>query len=347
LALEATELYENARKRIAEFIHAKHPQEVVFTRNTTESINLVAQSWVRSNLRKGDRILLTEMEHHSNIVPWQILKRAIGVELDYLPITEDGELDMKEYRQFLGRGPKVVAVTQMSNVLGTINPIQEIIQLAHHEGAIVLVDGAQSAAHMPVNLVEMDADFFAFSAHKMCGPTGIGILYGKAELLNAMPPFQGGGDMIRRVEWQDFVTNDLPYKFEAGTPAIAEAIGFGAAIDYLQHVGLDAIHAHERMLTAHALKRLREVQGLHIIGPEVEQRGGLVAFSMEGIHPHDIAQILDARGIAVRAGHHCTMPLHQKLGLAATTRASFYLYTTLEEVDALVEGLWHARRIFG
>jgi cysteine desulfurase/selenocysteine lyase len=347
LAVEATALYEDARKKVAEFIHAGHVQEIIFTRNATESINLVAQSWGRQNLHPGDVILLTEMEHHSNLVPWQILQQALGVELVFVPLTETGELDMDAYRQLLRQGPKLVAVTHMSNVLGTINPVEEIIQMAHQYGAKILVDGAQSAAHLPVDIIRMGADFFAFSAHKMCGPTGIGVLYGKLELLKEMPPFLGGGDMIRKVEWRSFEPNDLPYKFEAGTPAIAEAVGFGAAIDYLQRIGLDAIHAHEMALTAYTMKKFSEIQGLHIIGPIAERRGGLVAFTMEGIHPHDVAQILDARGIAVRAGHHCAMPMHQKLGLAATTRASFYLYNSLEEVDALVEGLRYARQIFG
>jgi cysteine desulfurase/selenocysteine lyase len=347
LALEATELYENARKKVADFIRAGSVKEIIFTRNATESINLVAQSWAHQYLRPGDLVVLTEMEHHSNLVPWQILQQTMGVELEFVPLAESGELDQDAYRRLIGRKPKLVAVTHMSNVLGTINPVEKMVQLAHSAGAKVLVDGAQSAAHLPVDMAEMDADFFAFSGHKMCGPTGIGVLYGKLDLLKGMPPFLGGGDMIKKVEWRKYEPNELPHKFEAGTPAIAEAVGLGAAVDYLRRIGLHAIHNHEIALIRHAMEKMSGIRGLHMIGPAADRRGGLVSFVMDGVHPHDIAQILDARGIAVRAGHHCTMPLHQKLGLAATTRASFYLYNTLEEIDALVDGLRQVRKIFG
>lgn len=347
LAVEATGLYENARKKVAQFIGAERGQQIIFTRNATEAINLVAHSWARQVMSSGETVLLTEMEHHSNIVPWQILARENGVILDYLSLTDSGELDVEEYRSKIRKGPKLVALTEMSNVLGTINPVREIIQMAHQNGVRVLIDGAQSAAHLPVNVMEMDADFFVFSAHKMCGPTGIGALYGKMDALREMTPFLGGGDMIRKVDWQSFEPNEIPHSFEAGTPAIAEAIGFGAAIDYLKAVGMPAIQLHDRELAGYAMSRLAEIPGLRILGPQKEKRGGLVAFSMEGIHPHDIAQILDSRGIAVRAGHHCAMPLHTKLGLAATTRASFYLYNRPEEVDALIEGLQFVRKLFG
>jgi len=346
LAEEATSLYEAARSKIAGFIGAERPQEIIFTRNATEAINLVAQTWGRTQMEKGDVLLLTEMEHHSNLVPWQILAEARGLRLEFVPITGDGQLDLAALENLLKLKPKLLALTQMSNVLGTVNPVREIVRSAHAAGAKVLIDAAQSVAHMTVDVREMDADFMAFSAHKMCGPTGIGALYGKLEILQDMPPFLGGGDMIRRVEWRSFEPNDLPYTFEAGTPPIAEAVGWGAAVDYLQRIGMPAIHLHEQTVTGYAMRRLRAIPGLTILGPEVEKRGGLVAFAMEGIHPHDIAQILDSVGVAVRSGHHCTMPLHEKLNLPATTRASFYLYTLDEEIDALIRGLEKARKLF-
>jgi cysteine desulfurase/selenocysteine lyase len=346
LAEEATGLYEGARAKVADWIGAERPQEIIFTRNATEAINLVAQSWGSARLRAGDVVLLTEMEHHSNLVPWQILADARNLRLEFVPLNENGELDLAAYDKLLGQAPKLVALTQMSNVLGTINPIREIVRSAHRAGARVLIDAAQSVAHMAVNVRELDADFLAFSAHKMCGPTGIGALYGKIDILRDMPPFLGGGDMIRKVDWLTFEPNDLPYTFEAGTPAIAEAIGWGAAIDYLRAIGMPSIHQHEQDVTAYALRRLQEIPGLRILGPGVEKRGGLVAFTMEGIHPHDIAQILDSIGVAVRSGHHCTMPLHTKLNLSATTRASFYLYTLPEEIDVMISGLLKAQKLF-
>jgi len=346
LAEEATALYEQARVRIAAFIGAELPEEIIYTRNTTESINLVAISWVRKFLKAGDLVLLTEMEHHSNIVPWQILAETIGIKIQYIPITEDYLFDTDAYRSMLALGPKLVAFTHMSNMLGTINPAKEIIRMAHEAGAVTLIDGAQSVPHFPVNVKDLDVDFMAFSAHKMAGPTGIGALYGKKALLEAMPPFFGGGDMIKKVTFDGFVANDLPHKFEAGTPAIAEAVGFGAAVDYLSAVGMDCIQEHERRLTEYADERLSEIPGLRVIGPAPAYKGGVMSFTMKGIHPHDVAALLDRDGIAVRAGHHCAMPLHQKLGLPATTRASFYLYNTMEEIDRLAESLTKVQQMF-
>ena len=346
LAEEATAAFEGARDRIAEFIGVPSPRQLIFTRNATEAINLVAYSWGRANLQAGDVILLTEMEHHSNLVPWQMLAAERSLRLEFVPVAEAGELDLEAYRTLLGLGPRLVAFTHMSNVLGTINPVSEMTTLAHQAGAVVLVDGAQSVPHLPVNVAEIGADFLAFSAHKMCGPTGIGILYGREDLLQAMPPFLGGGDMIKRVHLRDFKANDLPHKFEAGTPAIAEAVGMGAAVDFLEGLGMDAIWQHGQEVIAYALDRLAEVPGVRVYGPEAERRGGVASFSLDCAHPHDVAQILDDMGIAVRAGHHCAMPLHEKLGLPATTRASFYLYNTVAEVDRLIEGLYRVRHIF-
>lgn len=347
LAEEATALYEEARGKIAKFIHAPSARQIVYTRNTTESINLVAYAWARANLKAGDLIILTEMEHHSNLVPWYMLQDERGVKLDFIPVTDDGLLDLDAYKTLLARTPKLVAFTHMSNVLGTINPAEEIIRLAHEAGAVTLVDAAQSVPHLQVDVQALDADFLAFSAHKMCGPTGIGALYGRAELLEAMPPFLGGGDMIKEVKLRSFKPNTLPHKFEAGTPAIAEAVGFGAAVDYLTKVGMDNIAAHEREITEYALERLEEVPGLKLFGPSADKKGGVAAFTFEGVHPHDVAQILDRDGIAVRAGHHCAQPLHEKFGIPATSRASFYLYNTKEEVDLLVNGLYKVKELFG
>lgn len=343
---EATLAYENARDRVASFINAPLREEVVFTRNTTEAINLVAYSWGRTHIRPGDRILLTQMEHHSNIVPWQLLAQEKGAKLVYLPITDDGLLRMDLLDSLLD-GVRLVAVTMMSNVLGTINPVKEIIRKAHAAGAVVLVDAAQSVPHMPVDVQDLDCDFLAFSGHKMCGPTGIGVLYGKESLLEAMPPFLGGGDMIRKVEWESATWNRPPWKFEAGTPAFVEGIGLGAAVDYLSGIGMEAIAAHERELTAYAMERLGALEGLRIIGPPAHARGGVVAFTFHQIHPHDIAHMLDQEGIAVRAGHHCAQPLHRRLGLNATVRASFYLYNTPAEVDRLAEALEHIGKVLG
>lgn len=339
LAEEATGEYEKAREKIQRFINAHSTREVIFTRNTTESINLVAQSWGRANLVPGDLIILTEMEHHSNLVPWQILAAEKQIRMEFIPVNPDGSLDLENYQTLLGQSPKLVAFSHMSNVLGTINPAKKMVEMAHQAGALTLIDGAQSVPHFAVDVQDLDVDFLAFSGHKMCGPTGIGILYGREYLLEKMPPFLGGGDMIRKVQLRSFSTNDLPHKFEAGTPSIAEAIGLGVAVDYLTSVGMETIASHEHRVTQYAMERLIEVEGLQIFGTQIEQRGGVISFTMDGIHPHDVAQILDLDGIAVRAGHHCAMPLHQKFNLPATTRASFYLYNTMEEVDALVAGL--------
>lgn len=347
LAEESTADYEAARQKVAQFIGAESPRQVIFTRNTTESINLVAYSWGRRHLNKGDVIILTEMEHHSNLVPWQMLAQEREVRLEFIPVTEDGLLDLTAYPALLDFKPRMVAFTQMSNVLGTINPAKDIIALAHQAGAITLVDAAQSAPHLPVDVQDLDADFFAFSAHKMCGPTGIGVLYGKKELLESMPPFLGGGDMIKRVQLRSFTPNELPHKFEAGTPSIAEAIGLGAAVDYLTEIGIDKIESHEKEIITYALERLEEIPGVKVFGPEAAKKGGVASFTVSSIHPHDVSQILDRHGIAIRAGHHCAMPLHEKFGLPATARASFYLYSTREEVDKLADSLYEVRKIFG
>jgi cysteine desulfurase/selenocysteine lyase len=347
LAEEATEKYEDARIRIANFIGAKKENELVFTRNTTESINLVAQTWAKANLKENDLVILTEMEHHSNLVPWQMLASEKGIRLEFIPVTDDGYLDLSVYDQLLEQKPKLVSFTHVSNVLGTINPVKEMTQKAHAAGALVLVDGAQSAPHLSISVTDLDVDFYAFSAHKMLGPTGIGGLWAREELLKAMPPFLGGGDMIKKVYQRSFTPNDIPHKFEAGTSAIAEAIGFGAAVDYLSMIGMDNIAAHEKEIVTYAIEKMSGIQGLKILGPEASNRGGVVAFTLENIHPHDVAQILDDDGIAVRAGHHCAMPLHDRYHISATTRASFYLYNTKSEVDQLVLSLDKVKKVFG
>jgi cysteine desulfurase/selenocysteine lyase len=347
LAEESTAAYESARQRVAGFVHASSPRQIIFTRNATESINLVSQSWGRANLKPGDVLILTEMEHHSNLVPWHILAAEKNLRLEFIPVTSQGLLDLEAYRNLLELSPKLVAFTHMSNVLGTINPAGEIIQLAHQAGALTLIDGAQSVPHFTVNVQQLDVDFLAFSGHKMCGPTGIGVLYGKKALLEAMPPFLGGGDMIKRVHLRSFAPNEIPYKFEAGTPAIAEAIGLGAAVDYLSQLGMEAIAVHEHEIIEYAIERLEEIPGVSVFGPSAQFRGGVVSFYLAGIHPHDISQILDSDGIAIRAGHHCAMPLHEKFNLPATARASFYLYNLREEVDRLVESIYKVKTMFG
>jgi len=346
MAEEATHAHEQARKRVADFIGAASVREVIFTRNTTEAINLVANSWGRPNLERGSVVLLTEMEHHSNLIPWQLLAEERELRLEFVPVTKEGLLDHEAYARLLELKPRLVAFTHMSNVLGTINPAREMTEMAHQAGAVVLIDAAQSVPHFAVDVATLKADFLAFSGHKMCGPTGIGVLYGREELLAEMPPFMGGGDMIKRVKLREFVPNELPYKFEAGTPSIAEAIGLGEAVDFLNDVGMDAVHAHERILVDHAMERLAEVPGVHQFGPAPERRGGVISFTFEDIHPHDVAQILDSQGIAVRAGHHCAMPLHESMGIPASTRASFYLYNTLEEIDSFIEALYKVREVF-
>lgn len=346
LSEEATMAYEGAREKVARFINAKSTKEVIFTRGTTESINLVMQSWGRANLGPGDEVLITQMEHHSNIVPWQILRDQLGFTLRYVPITDDGLLDLAQLDQLLTERTKLFSFVHASNSVGTVNPVSTLVAAARAVGAKVLIDGAQSAPHMPIDVQALDADFFAFSSHKMCGPTGVGVLYGKRELLNAMPPFMGGGDMISEVRMESSKWNDLPYKFEAGTPAIAEVIGLGAAVDYLTSVGMDWVHDHERTLTRYAYERLSEVEGLRIIGPGPEQRGGLIAFTLNEVHPHDISAVLDRSGIAIRAGHHCAQPVHDRYGVVASARASFYLYNTTAEVDQLVTALEKANELF-
>ncbi len=347
LAEESTAMYEQARAKVAAFINSPTPEQIIFTRNATESINLVAYTWARANLKAGDTILLTEMEHHSNLVPWQILAAEKGIQLEFIPLLPDGTLDLKAYDRLLTAEPRLVAFSGMSNVLGTINPVAEIVRKAHSAGALTVVDGAQLVPHVPVDVQVMGMDFLAFSAHKMLGPTGIGALYGRADLLEAMPPFMGGGDMIKTVHARSFTPNDVPHKFEAGTPAIAEAIGFGAAVDYLTGVGMSLVAAHEQELISYALERLEEIPGVKVLGPSAEKKGGVAAFTLEGVHPHDVAQILDRSGVAVRAGHHCAQPLHEKYGITATTRASFYLYNLPAEIDKLVDGIYEVKKIFG
>jgi cysteine desulfurase/selenocysteine lyase len=347
LAEEATAAYEASRQRVAQFINANSEKEIIFTRNATESINLVTQTWGRKFLQEDDLVILTEMEHHSNLVPWQILAAEKGIRLEFITITPGGLLELDAYQRLLEQKPNLVSFTHMSNVLGTINPAKEMVEMAHQVGAVTMIDAAQSVPHFPVDVQDLDVDFLAFSSHKVCGPTGIGVLFGKYNLLNDMPPFLGGGEMIKRVLLRSFVPNELPHKFEAGTPAIAEAIGLHAALDYVDSIGLEKIAAHEKEIISYALDRLSEVPGVHVFGPEAEYKGGVAAFTFDGVHPHDVAQVLDQVGIAVRAGHHCAMPLHEKFNIPATTRASFYLYNTQDEVDHLVEGLYRVKEYFG
>ena len=345
---EATLHYERAHVKVAKFINARSSKEIIFTRNTTESINLVAYSWGRANIKPGDEILATVMEHHSNIVPWQMLAEMTGATLRYLDITPDGYLDLSDIDNAINPRTRIVAVTHQSNVLGTINPIADLARRAHVVGAVILVDGAQSVPHMPVDVQALDCDFLAFSGHKMVGPTGIGVLYGKRALLEAMPPFMTGGDMIREVTLQKTTWNELPWKFEAGTPAIAEGIGLGAAVDYLRGVGMEQVRQHDLELTRYAIARMHEIPDLTIYGPQnAEDRGGVVAFTLADIHAHDLATLLDQDGVCVRAGHHCTQPLHDRMNVEATARASFYIYNTTAEVDAFIESLWRARKAFG
>jgi cysteine desulfurase/selenocysteine lyase len=339
LSDQSTDLFEQAREKVRAFINAAAIEEVIFTRGATESINLVAHSYGDAFLKAGDEILLTEMEHHANIVPWQQLAARTGVTLRYIPITDDGLLRLDLLDELLTARTKLVALTAISNVLGTINPLKEILLLAKQLGCVTLIDAAQSAPHQITDVQKLGCDFLAFSGHKMLGPSGIGVLYGRRELLDKMPPFMGGGSMIRRVSLEGFEPAELPAKFEAGTPAIVPAIGLGAAIDYLQEIGLDAIHAHEAQLTQFAHQRMREIGGIKILGPQPSQKAGIVSFVVDGVHAHDVAQLLDRHGIAIRAGHHCAMPLHKRLGVTASNRASFYFYNTTAEVDALADAL--------
>jgi len=347
LSEEATAAYEGSREIVRAFINAPSVQEIIFTRNATESLNLVAMTWGRENIGAGDLIVLTELEHHSNIVPWQRLAKEKGATIEWVPVTDEGILDQAAYDSLLAKKPKLVAFTHMSNVLGTVNPAAEMTAKAHAAGAVVVVDGAQSTPHFPVDVQAIDCDFFVFSGHKMLAPTGTGVLYGKRALLEAMPPFMGGGDMILEVTKEGATWNDLPYKFEAGTPNFAGFVGFGAAINYLSALGMDNVWAHEQELTAYALEKLSAVPGLTLYGPrDANIRGAVFPFSMTKVHPHDIAAILDEHGVAVRAGHHCAQVLHSRLGVAATARASGYIYTTTGEIDHLVHALHHVRKIF-
>jgi cysteine desulfurase / selenocysteine lyase len=346
LSEEATALYEGARDSLASHLGADR-REVVFVRNATEALNLVAYSWARTNLAEGDRVVITEMEHHSNVVPWYQATQERGAHLDWAPITDDGRLDLDALAALLERGPKLVSVTHVSNVLGTINPISEIARMVHDAGALLVVDGAQAAPKLELDMAELGADFYAITAHKMYGPTGLGALFGRRELLEEMPPFVGGGSMIRKVTKELITWADLPAKFEGGTPPIAEAVGLGAAIEWIEELGLPAMHAAETELTAYALERIAEVPGLTVFGPPAgDDRGGIVSFGMEGVHAHDISEILDRHGVAVRAGHHCAQVLMQRLGVPATTRASFAVYNTRAEVDRLIDSLVDVRRVF-
>ena len=346
LSEEATALYEEARLTIASHLGADQ-REVVFVRNATEALNLVSYSWGRTNVKARDRIVVTEMEHHSNVVPWYQVAREKGADLDWAPIDGEGRLDLEALAALLERGPKLVCVAHVSNVLGTINPIPEIARMAHEAGALLVVDGAQAGPKLELDMAELGADFCAITAHKMYGPTGVGALFGRRELLEEMPPFIGGGSMIRKVSKELITWADLPAKFEGGTPAIAEAIGFGAAVRWVDELGLPAIHAAEAELTAYSLERIGEVPGLTVFGPPAgDDRGGIVSFAMDGVHAHDVSEILDRHGVAVRAGHHCAQVLMQRLGVPATTRASFAVYNTREEVDRLIDSLFDVRRIF-
>lgn len=347
LAEEATARYEESRAKAAHFVNAPETESIIFTRNATEAINLVAHSWGRKHLRAGDEIVLTVMEHHSNLVPWQMLAREKGVVLRFVDIDEQGRLLMDDFDRLVGGKTKLVALVHASNVLGTINPLREIAKVAHERGALVLADAAQSVPHMPVDVQELDVDFLAFSSHKMMGPTGVGILYTRRSVLEEMDPFLGGGEMIRKVTLEESTWNALPWRFEAGTPNIADVIALGAAIDYLEGLGMEAVRAHEVDLVRYALERLGAIPDLTLYGPrDPEGRGGVVAFNCDDIHPHDIGTALDSFGIAIRAGHHCAQPLMQRLGLVATARASFYVYNTREEIDALAEGTQQAARFF-
>ncbi len=346
IAEEATLRYEATREKVRALINASSTKEIVYTRGTTEAINLVAYSWGRKNVGRGDLIVLTILDHHSNIVPWQILAAEKGATIEYVDIDEKGELRQDQFAELLKRGPKLVAFNAVSNALGTINPAREMVAAATKAGATVLVDGAQSTPHQPVDVRALGCDFYAFSGHKMLGPTGAGILYGRRELLEAMDPFMAGGDMIRTVRLEGTTYHDLPWKFEAGTQAIAEVIGLGAAVDYLDALGMDAVRAHELEITEYAYEALSDIDGLTVYGPPPSRRAGVISFAVDGIHPHDLATIADRDQVCLRAGHHCAMPLMTRLGVAATARASFYVYTQKQEVDRLVSSIREAQRIF-
>ncbi|CAM3446447.1 cysteine desulfurase [Marinicrinis lubricantis] len=342
----ATDAYEGAREKLARFINAKSTEEVIFTRGTTASINMVAASYARSVCREGDEIVLTPMEHHSNLIPWQQVAQATGAVLKYIPLQKDGSIRVEDAKEIITNRTKIVAVVYVSNVLGVVNPVKELAQIAHQHGAKIIVDGAQSTPHMKVDVQELDCDFYALSGHKMCGPTGIGALYGKKELLESMEPVEFGGEMIDHVDLYESTWKELPWKFEGGTPIIAGAIGLGAAIDFLNEIGMDEIERHEKQITAYAVDQLQTIEGLTIYGP-AKDRAGLVTFNLDDVHPHDVATVLDAEGVAVRAGHHCCQPLMRWLEVTATARASFYLYNTEEDVDRLVQALHKAKEYFG
>ena len=346
IAEEATVRYEATREKVRAFINAGSTKEIVYTRGTTEAINLVAYSWGRKHIKAGDLIVLTILDHHSNIVPWQILAAEKGAHIEYVDIDERGELRLDQFHKLLERSPKLVAFNLVSNGLGTINPAGQMVAAAQAAGAAVLIDGAQSTPHQPVDVRALGCDFYAFSGHKMLGPTGVGVLYGRRDLLEAMDPFMGGGDMIKSVRLEGTTYNDLPWKFEAGTQAIAEVIGLGTAVDYLKELGMDNVRAHEREITEYAFEALSDIQGLTLYGPPPSRRAGVISFGLEGIHPHDLATIADRSGVCLRAGHHCTMPLMNRLDVAATARASFYVYTLKEEVDRLVSSIKEAQAVF-
>lgn len=344
LGTRATDGYEGAREKVRKFINAKSMAEIIFTKGTTTSLNMVALSYARANLKPGDEVVITYMEHHANIIPWQQAVKATGATLKYIPLQEDGTISLDDVRETVTSNTKIVAVSHVSNVLGTINPIKEMAKIAHDNGAVIVVDGAQSTPHMKIDVQDLDCDFFALSSHKMCGPTGVGVLYGKKALLENMEPAEFGGEMIDFVGLYESTWKELPWKFEAGTPIIAGAIGLGAAIDFLEEIGLDEISRHEHKLAAYALERFRQLDGVTVYGPE--ERAGLITFNLDDVHPHDVATVLDAEGIAVRAGHHCAQPLMKWLDVTATARASFYLYNTEEEIDKLVEALQKTKEYF-
>ncbi|MGF7534129.1 cysteine desulfurase SufS [Bacillus mexicanus] len=344
LGTRATDGYEGAREKVRKFINAKSMAEIIFTKGTTTSLNMVALSYVRANLKPGDEVVITYMEHHANIIPWQQAVKATGATLKYIPLQKDGTISLEDVRETVTSNTKIVAVSHVSNVLGTINPIKDIAKIAHDNGAVIVVDGAQSTPHLKIDVQDLDCDFFALSSHKMCGPTGVGVLYGKKDLLENMEPAEFGGEMIDFVGLYESTWKELPWKFEAGTPIIAGAIGLGAAIDFLEEIGLDEISRHEHKLAAYALERFRQLDGVTVYGPE--ERAGLVTFNLDDVHPHDVATVLDAEGIAVRAGHHCAQPLMKWLDVSATARASFYLYNTEEEIDKLVEALQKTKEYF-
>ena len=342
---KATEKYEGSRSKVAKLINA-NSNSIIFTRGTTESINLVAYTWARKNLKSGDEILLTEMEHHSNLIPWQICSQETGAVLKFIPFNEDGTLDLSDPEKWFTNKTKLVAVIHQSNVFGTVNPIKDIIKLAKSVSAVTLIDAAQSVPHQKVDVQDLDCDFLAFSGHKMLGPTGVGVLYGKPEILEEMPPFMGGGEMIKTVSLNDSTWNDIPWKFEAGTPNIAQAIGLGSAIDYINEIGLDKIHEHEQDILTYALEKMQKIPEVNIYG-SADERGAVISFNLENIHPHDLSQLLDNDGIAIRAGHHCAQPIMKKLGVSATGRASFYLYNSKEDVDRLCESLVKTVKFMG